>query len=1497
MATIRGCSDPELLHGLLEKLPICLEPLLRRDANGAALLETIRARSGEIRAKSDPPGVVRRQVADILERLEAQGALETDLRSRPEGSDPSVEGRGAAAGDSRSGDPSESRQVKSQALEVNLRRTAVDVEIPEDQAVLLELTAHLYGIQQSTRKLLHEINHRYVGWSQTLADLHRRAMSDFPYYASHARAPEAIEVFGSLYRKALDEASPASLRETALRNHLYFLEKVVRESGDALPRLLPALDRSLRDLGARFDRAPKLAVVASPRLRRLAESLLATVPQPDAAVVADGLSLLASALRRVYEHWLEAPDPAGWWRAQVGSTASPPELVAAISHERWREYLARLDGIRGAGDPVSASQTLMDLPDDAQIQRFHLDAAACVESEGGERWRNQLERIHWLTQVLSVEALSAVHEPALSQISHSCLDVLRGADRATLEPFVREIFAILRRTGLATSQNAFSLISKIGLEILAAGDLDSVDVLIDEILDWDFPTPEFSGFTDEWQVRINPAHLRAIRTYLTLIERDPRLARRLIAALVVHLKIGGVFIADTDLFQKDVSRLLNSGIAPVYHPTKRLLKLFPVYFNDIGAEGELRDVSSRIDEVDRRKDPLCHFLRKQCHVESNPRLIDFIEGVARFWATGEPGALRPYVPPALFEQLDIQREEYAGLHRVFAELAGGEDVSALFELEPARLERRLKQIADVRPVDREKAELLFTLRRLVGSKYELDHQGLLERLDAFPRLARDDVEALRRALADADHEAALGVLIGLVEQLKAIAVSEERTEGIEDIYRKRHIAVGIPSIYGRYREEKFEAMGLTFRMESLANALFERMLSEQNLDYITRNTLQRVLAWLRLFLRAIRVDGCQGRGLSTGIAMLDQALQAEGISVDQYVNVFQFLSRSVENLIRIRFFDVYDPVLERLPRRMLERGVLQLEPGSDEAETVLKVSEEFLRGLIAESFGLQQLDGLVARVLRSLLQDREKLDRTTLNLLMTYDAGRACVPIGPEESPQDGAIYLGNKGYMIKRLAQAGMPVPDGFILTTEVFRCRAAILASDELRRDFEDQVRRQIVRLEGATGSRFGDPRRPLLVSVRSGAAISMPGVLDTFLNVGINAEVAEGFAAASGSPWAAWDAYRRFLQLWGMGHGVDRDRFDGLIREAKHKFGAAKKSLLPADKMRELALAYRALLVDHSVAIVEDPFEQLRTCIDLVLRSWHKDKARVYRSVLQIAEEWGTAVIVQSMVYGNLNARSGTGVVLTCDPRKTSDTVNLYGDFVVQGQGDDVVAGLVQTFPISEAQRLSAAKPAATSLEKDFAGIYRALLRHARWLIQEQGMFHQEIEFTFESDAPEDLYVLQSRDTVLSQVTLVPAFVPTEALASAKVAMGIGAGGGALSGRVAHTAADIEALRERHPDDAIILVRPDTVPDDIPLLLQADGMVTAVGGATSHAALVAQRLGRTCVVGCRKLQVFEEECRSELAGRKLATGDVISINGVDGSVYLGEHGVTMVRRRRVS
>lgn len=1431
------------------------------------------------------------EVEAILLRLRSQDARETALFRGIVGAGES----GAAT----------AHPIRSEALEVNLRRTSVEVVIPPDQEVLLAITSDRRGVHDSTRNLLREINHRYVGWEQTLADLHRRATSDFSYYLAHERAPEAIGVFCSLYARAAREASPASVRETALRRYLYYLEMVAGQSGDRLPALLPSLERALQDLEPIFARDPSLAEISSPQLKRFTQALVRAAPAGSCATVVGSQRLLSSVLRQTYQQWLAREDPVSWWRKATGAEgeATPPDEVATIAHRQFEHYLGELDRLKSrvdSGEPCAA--VLFALPDQAQIERAYLQAASCVELPGKSQAENQLERIYWLVHVLSVQALASVHEQTLSEISHLYRGVVRDAQGAQLDQLVRATFSALRSTSVFASQSALSLISKIGTEVIETGDPDRSRVVIDEILEWDFPHPDFSGFTEEWEINVNPTHLRAIRAYLAVIEADPHLARNLVAGLVVHLKVGGVFIADTDLFQKDISRLLNSDIGPIYYKVKQLLKLFPVYFSDIGAEGELREISSRIDEIEGRKDLLCHFLRKQSHVEGNPRLVEFIEGIARLWATGEQEAIRPYLPASLYERIVADRERYDGLPPIFEHLAQSqgspqEDCSTLFSLDGAEINRCLLEAPVEREVDREKVALLFRLRQLVGRKYELNHDGLLDRLKGFHPIESSDVEVLRSALAEQRDEDALDVLLRVLEQLKSIILSSKQTEGVEDIYRKRHIAAGIPSMYGRYREEKFEAAGLTFRVESLVNVLFDRIASSSGLRCVTRSTLQRVVRWLHLMLRGLRVDGFQGRGLAAGIGMLEQALAAEGTTVHQYINIFQVMSRGVEQVIRIRFLQVYQTLLERILRRMFRCGTLPFPEGCDEREAILKLSESFLRDLISRSLGLQQCDNLVGKVLRTLVQAREDLDPETLNLLMTFDPERCCVALDRRATSLDGPIYLGNKGYMVKRLDREGLPVPPGFILTTEVSRCRPAIVASKELLDEVVARIRREIARLERKTGSRFGDPQKPLLVSVRSGAAISMPGMLDTFLNVGINAELAEGLATRSGSEWGAWDAYRRFLQHWGMSHGLGRDSFDLLIRGAKREFGAAKKSQLSAGQMRALALRYRDFLGDQGVGIIDDPFAQLLACIQLVLQSWNSEKACVYRSELQIAEEWGTAVILQAMVYGNLHQRSGTGVMLTNAPRETTADVKLYGDYAVQSQGDDVVSGLVETFPISETQRLTEVPNLPRSLQSEFPKIYEALYHYACTLIHDLGMFHQEIEFTFESEDPADLYILQTRDTVMSQVTSVAVFVPTHALEEAKLASGIGAAGAALSGRIAHTNEDIQNLRARFPRDPIILLRPDTVPDDIPLIIQVDGIVTARGGATSHAAVVALQLGRVCVVACRELEVYEEEGRSLLAGCTLKTGEFLSINGIDGSVYSGRHSSTIVQRRQLA
>jgi len=506
---------------------------------------------------------------------------------------------------------------------------------------------------------------------------------------------------------------------------------------------------------------------------------------------------------------------------------------------------------------------------------------------------------------------------------------------------------------------------------------------------------------------------------------------------------------------------------------------------------------------------------------------------------------------------------------------------------------------------------------------------------------------------------------------------------------------------------------------------------------------------------------------------------------------------------------------------------------------------------------------------------------------MTYDPEKVICPIHEPRPLTNDLIHLGSKGYNLVVLASDGIPVPPGFIVTTEVFRCHRVIMEFRFALEDFLDQVRREMHRLEQITGRRFGDLENPLLVSVRSGAAISMPGMMDTLLNVGINEEIAHGLALSTGNPWFAWDNYRRFLQSWGMSFGMEREVFNEMMRIWKVRYGVDQKKQFTGEQMRELALAYRQALLDRHVNLYEDPWEQLEVAINQVIRSWNSPKARDYREIMGISDDWGTAVIVQAMVFGNRGPESGSGVFFTANPMKRVRRVVLWGDFTPWNQGEDIVAGLVKTYPISNEQRLLSNRQEEMTLQDQFPEIYRSLRGISRHLIYELRWNPQEVEFTFESPDPGQLYILQTRDMVtMRPMKSLSIFVPTPSLQESFLAKGTGVSGAAMSGRAVFTLEDIHWLRREDPDTPLILIRSDTVPDDIKAISLSDGLLTAKGGQTSHAAIVALRLGKTCVVGCGSMVLLSDSGPCRIHETIIRRGDEISIDGREGSVYLGRH-----------
>jgi pyruvate,orthophosphate dikinase len=474
-------------------------------------------------------------------------------------------------------------------------------------------------------------------------------------------------------------------------------------------------------------------------------------------------------------------------------------------------------------------------------------------------------------------------------------------------------------------------------------------------------------------------------------------------------------------------------------------------------------------------------------------------------------------------------------------------------------------------------------------------------------------------------------------------------------------------------------------------------------------------------------------------------------------------------------------------------------------------------------------------------------------------------------------------------LASEGVRVPPGFIITTEVFRCLRIIETYKHAHDHFEREVRNGIQQMEQATGREFGNPAKPLLLAVRSGATISMPGMMATLLNVGINEEVVEGLVQSTGEPWFAWDNYRRFLQSWGMSFGMEREVFGGVMNFYKAKYGVEKKRQFSGGEMKELAFAYRRAMEARRITLYEDPWTQLWIAIQQVFDSWTSPKAKHYRDIMGISDSWGTAVIVQAMVFGNLGLSSGSGVVFTAHPYRKIRRVALWGDFTPGNQGEDIVGGLVSTFPVSKEQKETEGQEGRegdVSLEEHFPQVYKQLFDIAKNLVYEKKWNPQEVEFTYEGSEEKDFYILQTRDMVSAKRVTFEVFSPSPALHDSLISKGIGVSGGALSGRVAFTLEDIHQLRKEDPETPLILIRSDTVPEDVQEISLTEGLLTAKGGQTSHAAIVAFELDKTAVVGCRNLTVLESEGRCRLNHAEVRKGDYLSLDGRKGLVYLGKH-----------
>lgn len=488
---------------------------------------------------------------------------------------------------------------------------------------------------------------------------------------------------------------------------------------------------------------------------------------------------------------------------------------------------------------------------------------------------------------------------------------------------------------------------------------------------------------------------------------------------------------------------------------------------------------------------------------------------------------------------------------------------------------------------------------------------------------------------------------------------------------------------------------------------------------------------------------------------------------------------------------------------------------------------------------------------------------------------------------------LGGKGANLAEMTNIGLPVPPGFTITTEA--CKEFYVAGRQFPEGMKEEVEEKVAWLEETLGKHFGDPNGPLLVSVRSGAVISMPGMMDTVLNLGLNDQTVIGLAASSGNPRWAYDCYRRFIQMFGnVVLDIEHHKFEAYLEDQKHKKNVQYDNQLTAEDWQEVIVNYKALVRrETGNDFPQDPKEQLYKAIYAVFNSWENDRAIIYRKIHKISDDLGTAVNVQAMVFGNMGDDCGTGVAFTRNP-STGEKL-LYGEYLTNAQGEDVVAGIRTPQPIAK-------------LEEEMPDVYQQFARTCN-LLENHYKDMQDIEFTIERNR---LWMLQTRngkrttqaairiavemveEGLIDRETAIVRIDPAQLDQllhrridpSAKLevmAKGLPASPGSASGAVVFDADLAEKLNEQ--GKKVILVGTETTPDDIHGMVAAQGILTSRGGMTSHAAVVARGMGKPCVCGCEAIKIDYENKRFIVGNIEVKDGDVISIDGSTGQVMLGE------------
>jgi phosphohistidine swiveling domain-containing protein len=1187
-------------------------------------------------------------------------------------------------------------------------------------------------------------------------------------------------------------------------------------------------------------------------------------------------------------------------------------------------------------------------------------------------------------------------------LSSLCAVLVRSGRFALLQNVVNLVMPVLlgeiERGGNYTS--AFSTIYNIGSSVIESGNIGLIDYFEDILVRAKFSFPEITGIASDWSVIVNSSHLENIRTWMKLIEINPPVMKKLSASLIVNLKLYGVFLKDTDVFQRDISKLLNSNYRDVFYLVISLASVFPAFYHDIGATGDIRAFTERID-TNHKMDDLIHFMRKQVHVESSSQTVLLIQRIMEFWMTGKKSLLKNLVPAEVYEHLgdffrlinlDVEKEpneiyreargqfpEHAAKkfwdflnavgEQAFMEFAGGRSFGGVSEEKkkeallyfalyfetrlPAEMTKILHYInntfapnvsrkliwkfmyeisdddfrkmfeevstRDISNVNIEKFITFLHVYRLLFDKYNFTDVRVIEKLERYAGEGLfEPPQDFFNIIKKDDMLPALDLLLKTQLVLKDdILLSKQVFEPLDTIDLKRHIAFGIPSMYGSYKERKFDTLKVFFHMNLIRVRFFEKIIEEMNIASgvpLVYSDLKKVL---KLFIKTFVIDGLANQEMLN----YNNLLETPNLKLSQLRDIVMH-TLTIHGEISDRFNETFKYVCREAIRNIGIRLIARQYIPRDNPENIEVIIDRFVRSQIMQSPLLQLFDNLLISIKDRIIQEiHDTGDAVCLNeyhrrpdignsvwevIKLLDDPSDPFDPYDPYDEDKYAQIHdikklaeshdeeerfapvweIGSKAHGLLFIANMeGVNAPQGIILSSELYkRLGDAIINDVESRQQMIYLLKRYVDKF---TGNRFANQKNPQLLSVRSGAVFSMPGVMDTITNVGMTREILNYYACTD--QWFACDCYRRFLQDLAISyHGMDRPIFEALVYNYKRKAGVDLKEKMTGDQMADLAVQYYDEIQKHGFYIPEDPYEQLLYSIVAVFRSWNSPVARKYREMVNISDEWGTAVIIQNMVFGNASPDSITGVVHS--RYHGNEKIDLFGEYKTRSQGHDIVSGVARVFPISEDQKKVYRKfSAMPSMEEKFPELYNMLFDAVQRIRDKWGNDLQ-IEFTIEDKT---LYILQVRGMVNHIFEVEELIESPLDIEPYLLGQGLAASGGVVSGRAVFGINRIDGIRKACPDDRVILVRPETNPEDVVGMEQSDGILTCIGGMTSHAVLQMRRLGKSGVSDFSVMQIDEEENRATVESSssdgghvEIREGDFITIDGSTGNVFMGYH-----------